>query len=282
MALVSQKTSRALMRQVLVLKKQSPHIFFAGGVVGVIGTTVLAARATLKLHDTLDKFKYDIDQVKGGEDQDNKDLAYVYGRGTIDIVKLYAPSAALGVASIAALTGSHVILTRRNTALAGSLAILSQAFDEYRERVQEEVGTGKELDIRFNTEDIEITDEDGNKQIVKIADTNGLSPYARFFDEVSPNWQKDPEYNRLYVQCQQNYANQKLQAHGHVFLNEVYDWLGIERSKQGAIVGWILDGNGDGYIDFGMFDVQSRDFVNGAERSILLDFNVDGVIYDKI
>ena len=60
--------------------------------------------------------------------------------------------------------------------------------------------------------------------------------------------------------------------------------LGIPRSQAGAVVGWVL-GEGDDYIDFGMFDgnnMATRDFVNGYERSILLDFNVDGVIYDLI
>jgi hypothetical protein len=197
-------------------------------------------------------------------------------------VKLYAPAALLGTASIASLTGSHVVMTRRNTALAGTLAIVTQAFDDYRERVRKELGSDKELDIRFKLEDVEIEDADGQKQLIKLGDPSGLSPYARFFDQFSEAWKKNAEYNRLYVQCQQNYANQRLEAIGHVFLNEVYDWLGIERSHAGSIVGWLYNGDGDGYIDFNMFDVANRDFVNGENRSILLDFNVDGVIFDKI
>jgi hypothetical protein len=63
--------------------------------------------------------------------------------------------------------------------------------------------------------------------------------------------------------------------------------LGIDRSKAGSVVGWVItkEGTGDNFIDFGVFDgdnPRARDFVNGREGSILLDFNVDGVIYDKI
>jgi Family of unknown function (DUF6353) len=280
MTLIPKETSRVLMRQALTFKKNSPHIFFAAGVAGFVGTVYLSSRATLKLNTVLDEFNEDIENVKGKKDK--KDVAYVYGKGTGKLLKLYAPAALLGTASVMSLTGSHVILTRRNSALAGTLAIVTQAFDEYRERVKAELGDDKELDLRFDLKEIEIEAADGTKQLIKLGDPNGLSPYARFFDEYSSNWQKDAEYNRLYVQCQQNYANERLEAYGHVFLNDVYDWLGIERSRAGAVVGWLYNGDGDGYIDFGMFDVQNRDFINGDNRSILLDFNVDGVIFDKI
>ena len=92
----------------------------------------------------------------------------------------------------------------------------------------------------------------------------------------------------MFLRAQQQYANDKLIAQGHLFLNEVYDMLGLPRTKAGAIVGWVYDDNnavGDNFVDFGIYDVHretARDFVNGYERSILLDFNVDGVIYDLI
>lgn len=291
MSLVPAKASQSVFRQLLLLKKNSPHIFFGTGLAGFVASTVLACKATLKLNDVLDELHNDVENVKGlerdgaenyNEQEYRKDLAYVYGKGSLAIVKLYGPAAVAGLASVAALSGSHVILTRRNTALASTLAVVTKAYDDYRSRVREELGEDKERDLYLNMRDKEIKDQDGNTELVKIADKNGLSPYARFFDEYSPNWQKNAELNRLYVQCQQNYANNLLHAHGHLFLNEVYDMLGIERSRAGAVVGWVIGGEGDEFVDFGIFEVGNRDFVNGQERSILLDFNVDGVIYDKI
>jgi hypothetical protein len=134
------------------------------------------------------------------------------------------------------------------------------------------------------------TDENGkkikSKKTIEVTDPNGVSQYARFFDESCVQWSKTPEYNLTFLNCQQNYANDLLHSRGHVFLNEVYDMLGIPRSQAGAVVGWVLGKDNDvGYIDFGIYDgnrMRARDFVNGYERSILLDFNVDGVIYDLI
>ena len=132
------------------------------------------------------------------------------------------------------------------------------------------------------------TDSDGvkhkaQKKQVLVDDPNGLSVYARFFDEGCEQWSKNPEYNLMFLRSQQNYYNDMLKSRGHVFLNEVYDALGIPRTQAGAVVGWMISDNGDNFIDFGVFDgdrPRARDFVNGYERSILLDFNVDGVIYD--
>jgi hypothetical protein len=74
-----------------------------------------------------------------------------------------------------------------------------------------------------------------------------------------------------------------LKARGHLFLNEVYDSLGMPRSEAGAVVGWIM-GAGDDYVNFGVLidnDMCIVDFFY-ADDEILLDFNVDGVIFDKI
>jgi hypothetical protein len=58
--------------------------------------------------------------------------------------------------------------------------------------------------------------------------------------------------------------------------------MGFERTSAGFVVGWVLDGNGDGYIDFGLSEARSSRFMNAEERSVILDFNVDGVVYDLI
>jgi hypothetical protein len=287
--------SRKVARQTLVFKKNSPHIFFGVGIAGFVGTVVLSSRATLKLNDTLAVLQDDITNVKGmGEDakegksnyterEYRKDLVYVYAKGAGSLAKLYGPSAALGVVSIGALTGSHVAMTRRNTALSSTLLIVQKAYDDYRQRVRDEYGEEKELDLYHAAHDKKVKGEDGKNETIKVANPNRFSPYAKFFDESSPYWEKSPELNRLFVQCQQSYANDLLLARGHLFLNEVYDMFGIERSKAGSIVGWVVSKDGtDNYVDFGLFEASNANFVNGWERSMLLDFNVNGQIYDKI
>jgi hypothetical protein len=276
--------TRKVARSILTTKKNSPHIFFVAGIAGVVTSTVLACKATLKLEATLDELNLDVELVKANrvEEEHSKELAYVYGMGSAKIVVLYAPAVAVGALSIAALAGSHVALTRRNTALTAAYAGIAKAYSEYRDRVREELGTDKELDIYHGVLLEKVKGEDGKSLEIKTIDPNKTSPYARFFDEYSPNWQKNAELNKLFVQCQQNWLNHRLIATGHVFLNEAYDALGIPRSSAGQIVGWVISDIGDNYIDFGMFEARNARFVEGWERSILLDFNVDGVIYDKI
>lgn len=300
MTLVSTSTITKISRQFLIVKKHSPHIFFAAGVAGTITSTVLACRATLKLSATLDEIQKDIEilkpketiilpnnhtsEVVTGEEvvvQHTRTI-YAYGHASLKIAKLYGPSVLIGVASIGLLTGSHVQLTRRNSALIAAYAAVQKAYDDYRDRVREELGAERELDIYHAAKTEVVTDAEGNTQLVKVVNPNKYSPYAKFFDEYSDNWKRDAELNRLFIQCQQNYLNNRLLAYGHVFLNEAYDALGIPRSTAGAVVGWLKDGDGDGYIDFGIFEAFNTRFVNGTEQSILLDFNVDGVIYDKI
>lgn len=293
MKFIPQSVTMSVGRKVLATKKNSPHIFFAGGVVGVFASTVLACRATLKLEETVDEIQHDLESVKDmgqtsreketpySEQEYYKDLVYVYGKSAVKLGRLYGPSLAVGAISIAALTGSHIQLTRRNTALTAAFATISKAYDEYRVRVQEEIGVEREHSIYADLQKEEATDENGKKKVVKVVGQNGLSPYARLFEESNANWWKNPEINRNFIQCQQNYANHKLRSRGHVFLNEVYDSLGLERSHEGQVVGWVMDGEGDDFIDFGLNDPHSVRFVNGEECNVWLDFNVDGVVYDK-
>lgn len=286
--------TRGFGRQVLVLKKQSPHIFFVAGVIGSVTSTVMACRATLKLSGTLEEIQKDLNDVKQTKStvshalqetsveeyvnaEYRKDLAYVYLKSGFNIAKLYGPAVIVGAASITALAGSHVQMQRRNAALMAAYAAVQRAYEDYRERVREELGDEKELEI-YHSAEVEVVD----KKKITSADPNSWSPYARFFDEYNKNWVKDPELNRLFVQCNQNYANQVLRARGHVLLNDVYDMLGMERTKAGMVVGWVIGKTGDNFIDFGLYEARNSRFVNGVERSILLDFNVDGVIYDKI
>jgi Family of unknown function (DUF6353) len=285
---IKESLTRSYGRTVLQTKKNSPHIFFVAGLVGVVGSTILACRATLKLEKTLDDIQAEFSQIhsmrevseNGGPSYDvdeyRRDLTTAYLHGIVKLARLYGPSVVVGTVSIAALTGSHVQLSHRNTALSAALAAVSQAYDEYRARVREELGEEKEMAI-YQGCLLDDPDEIGSGKV-----TNGASPYGRFFESNNRNWQHDMEFNRVYIECQQRYANHLLTARGHVFLNEIYDALGFDRTPAGAVVGWIYEGNGDGYIDFGLYDAINVDFINGNARGCFLDFNVDGTIFELI
>ena len=285
MKMVPTAVTRAFGRTALKVQKNSPHILFAVGIAGLVGTVVLASRATLKLGEVLDEAEHEINgvktELKHRKGQYQKDLAYVYTKNALEVTKLYAPAIVLGTVSIAALTGSHIQLTKRNTALTAAYAAVSKAYDNYRDRVRKEVGEDREMELYHSVNVQKVMIDSKSEDIVSV-DPNTWSPYARIFDEGSIQYTKNAEINKLFILAQQNYLNDLLHARGHVFLNEAYDALGLERSQAGAVVGWVLDAKGDNYIDFGLYKPHSARFTNGLERNIILDFNVDGVIFDKI
>jgi hypothetical protein len=287
--------TRGVGRSMLVGSKHSPTILFVGGVAGVVGTVVLACRATLKAPSVIDDLKKNLDVANEvvrlesstiNEKDTNKAKAYIYFIAARDLGKLYGPSVVLGSLSIAALTGSHNILTKRNAGLTAAYAVIEKSFDDYRKRVKNELGEDKDREFLHGTEDREIIrDSKQGAKIETIKSPKDPSKYARFFDQSCPRFQGTPEYNLYFLKCAQIYANDMLRSRGHITLNEVYDAIGIPRSEAGFVVGWVWDKGGDDFVDFGIFDSNgqaSRDFVNGREGAILLDFNVDGLIYNKI
>lgn len=127
-----------------------------------------------------------------------------------------------------------------------------------------------------------VLDED--KKMEK-PDVHDVSPYARWFDEKCSGYCNCSESNRYFLMYQQNYATEKLRHRGYLFLNEVYDMLGIPRTKAGDVVGWVYDERnpvGDNFVDFGIYEDYNAEFINGYTDKVLLDFNVDGNILDAL
>lgn len=301
------KLTRTFNRTGLKLKKHSPEILLVAGAVGAVTSTVMACKATLKVNEVLEDTKQKIDTIhqvssdpamaeKYTEEDSKKDLAIVYTQTAVKFIKLYGPSVALGVVSLGCMIGSNRILNKRNAALAAAYAAVDKSFKDYRGRVVERFGKQLDKELRYNIKAQEIeeiaTDENGKevvtKSTVEVADPNSYSPYAIVFDDGNEGWDPDPERSKFFLIQQQNWANERLKIRGHLFLNEVYDMLGARRTKAGAQVGWVYDETncfGDNYVDFGIFDTtrsKARDFVNGYEKVIVLDFNVDGYILDLI
>ena len=299
--------TRTLNRTGLKIKKHSPEILLVTGTVGIVASTVMACKATLKVEEIVDEAKDKLDMIhrvssdptkaeQYPEEDSKKDLTIVYTQTVVKFIKLYGPSVTIGVASLACMIGSNHILNKRNAALAAAYAAVDKSFKEYRGRVIERFGKQMDRELRYNikAQEIEETtvDENGKetvtKKTVEVMDPNNYSQYAIVFDDGNEGWDPDPERSKYFLIQQQNWANERLKSRGHLFLNEVYDMLGAKRTKAGAQVGWVYDENnceGDNFVDFGIFDTNSpkaRDFVNGIEKVIVLDFNVDGYILDMI
>lgn len=289
-------------------KKYSPEILVTAGVVGTVVSAVMACKATTKLSEILDETKTNVDAIHDcSEDQEllesgkytpedaKKDLTIVYTQTAVKVAKLYAPAVALGALSITSILASNNILRKRNVALAAAYATVDKSFKEYRNRVIDRFGDAVDRELKYNikAKKIEevVTDEETGKEkkVKKTVQVSGLdeySEYARFFDDGCEGWVKDSEQNLMFLRAQQQYANDLLRSRGYLFLNEVYNMLGIQITKAGQVIGWVYDpDNADlqNWVDFGIYDIhkeKARDFVNGLERTILLDFNPDGNIWD--
>ena len=305
------KVSRSLHKAGFKFKKHSPEILAVTGVIGIVTSAVMACKATTKVNDIVDEAKETIDKIhesvgKGLHTSDGeeyteeiakKDLTITYVQTGLKFVKLYGPSVALGIASIGCMLGSNHILRKRNIALAAALTNVATSFKEYRGRLVDRFGKDLDRELRFGIKAKEVeetvTDEDGKettvKKTVEVVDPNTVhSMYSIVFCEGNTGWTRNAELNKVFLIQQQNWANDKLKMNGILTLNEVYDMVGAPRTAYGQIAGWVYTDDssiGDNFVDFGLFDVNNEkacDFINGREKSIILDFNCIGNILDYI
>ena len=303
--------SRSFHKVGFKFKKHSPEILAVTGIVGIVTSAVMACKATTKVNDIVNEAKETVDKIhesvgKGlhtsdgeeyTEEVSKKDLTIVYAQTGLKFVKLYGLSVALGIASIVCMLGSNHILRKRNLALAAALTNVATSFKEYRGRLVDRFGKDVDRELRFGIKAKEVeetvVDKDGNEttvtKTVEVVDPNTAhSLYSIVFCEGNTGWTRNAELNKVFLIQQQNWANDKLKMNGVLTLNEVYDMVGAPRTAYGQIAGWVWteDGTiGDNFVDFGLFDVNNEkacDFINGREKSIILDFNCIGNILDYI
>lgn len=289
--------TNAFFKTVGKVRRFSPEILMVAGVTGVVTAAVLACKATLKLEDVVTKAELEAADVKDrhsvnefdSETEYTKTLAKVYIHRSVDILKLYTPALSVGIVGISCIAGAHGIMSKRNIAMAAAVKAVESSFGDYRKRVAAEFGEEKERDIRFGLKDdaADELDENGNPTGNKMV-TSVEAGYSRCFDEFNDLWSKVPGQNQMTLETQQSWLNDRLNARGYVFLNDVYKALGFQETPAGQVTGWLRRDHvaaKDGYIDFGLMDIENkakRDFVSAYERSVWLDFNVDGVIYNQI
>ena len=290
----------ALSKTKFQLQKHQPEIMVIGGVIGGVVAAVMACKATTKASEVLAESKEKIEQIDTvandadvtddvySEEDHKRDLAIVYVQTAGNLVKLYAPAVILGGLSIASILGGHNILQKRNMALAAAYTTLNTTFKDYRDRVVDRFGKDVEYQIRHNLKAEEITEkvedpETGKTKKVKKTvlvkgDDEHERGYSRLFDAACDNWCNDANLNRSFLSGAQNYFNDRLHAIGYVFLSDVYSYLHFRETPESRVVGWQLNGDGDGFVDFG-FD-QDDMFMSGYNKDVWLDFNVDGPILE--
>lgn len=291
-------TSKAVMK----LKKHSPEILVVAGIAGTVVSAVLACKATTKVAEILDETKGTLDTIHEGmetgaingqeytNEDGKKDTVVVYAQTGMKLAKLYGPAIILGTLSVTSILASNNILRKRNVALGAAYATIDKSFKEYRGRVIERFGEQVDTELKYGIkakkfEEIEVDPETGKEKKVKktvmVADPNLQSDYAVYFDSKSRNYETNPDYNRMFLKAQQAFANDKLQTRGHLFLNEVLDDLDLPRTPAGQIVGWTKDGP-DGYVNFRIVEVERETEDGRHEPALLLDFNVEGNIWEKM
>lgn len=289
-------------KTVMKLKKHSPEILVVAGIAGTVVSAVLACKATTKVAEILDETKGTLDTIHEGmetgaingqeytTEDGKKDTVVIYAQTGMKLAKLYAPAIILGTLSITSILASNNILRKRNVALGAAYAAIDKSFKEYRGRVIERFGEQVDTELKYGIkakkfEEIEVDPETGKEKKVKktvmVADPNLQSDYAVYFDSKSRNYETNPDYNRMFLKAQQAFANDKLQTRGHLFLNEVLDDLDLPRTPAGQIVGWTKDGP-DGYVNFRIVEVERETEDGRHEPALLLDFNVEGNIWEKM
>ena len=298
------KASRTFYKTGFKLKKHSPTILAVAGTVGVVTSGVMACKATTKLSTIIDEHHDNVDEIhdyieengfsdKYTEKDSNKDLTIVYAQTGVKLAKLYAPSVILGTISLTAILGSNHILRKRNIALTAAYTTAAKTFRTYRDRVVDRFGEGLDEELRYGvkTKEIEetVTDEKGKEKKVKktvdVVNIEDIDGYSRLFYEGNPGWDNDPRFTRMYLLSQLKYANTLLKKRGYLTLNEVYKMLGFSLIPDGQIMGWFYDEEHPNTVDFGILDTNDEmmiRFFNGDEKAVLLKFNINGNILDKI
>lgn len=285
---------------ILFIRKNSPKIMIVGGVLGGIGSAIMACKATMNLSNVIEEHKDEIEFIQnedsGISEEDLKKKKFkIYLNTGVKLIKLYGPSLALGTTSTVSILSGCNILHKRNAALSSAYLAIDSAFKKYRGRIKERYGEEVDFEIRngVHTEKITVveTDENGKEKKVKksisVVDGVDSSDYSRYFAyKYARAAEKSIEHNKLFLKMQLECANRRLINEGFLFLNSVYEMLGYEKTTAGQYVGWVYDKNntehGDNYVDFGVKEamVETQDGSGEYETVLILDFNVDGLIID--
>lgn len=251
--------SNALDNTVLYLKNHSATVLTCVGAVGVVVTSVLTAKATIKATEI----------VNEAECERKRNLS------KSEIVKLtattYIPPVLVGASTIACIFGANVFNRNQQAALMSAYALVDNSFKEYKNKLKELYGEETHNSI-INSIMVEKAEEvypyaqgfasssslipDGYSGKVKLF----YEPLSKRFFESTMEQVMNAEYH----------FNRNFVLRGLAILNELYEFLGLEATDYGEIMGWAIEDELY-WIDFDHHKSQLKD---GTEFYILkTEFN---------
>jgi len=301
------------------LIKHSPELCLIFGIAGVVGGTVLACNATLKVKDKIDTRDEKINAIKdkytktlevdeNGETTvsvyDNKEckneITKVHVMTALDIAKDYAPAVISTGVGIGLLCGGHHTLNKRYLAMTAAYTGLQKTFNDYRSNVRIRFGEDIDKELLYGVTNVVVTNPETNEE--QTLPCTDISQYdvnendtRVLFCETSPFWTKDPEENLNLIELTIFNMNNKLEKRGKengkhavLFLNEVLDAFGLPRTSAGQYLGWRYDPEVTHKIDAGIYnaahtmDKGAIRFLDGVEPCIWMNFNVDGNVLQYV
>lgn len=239
-----------------VLVKNSPTILTVLSVSGLVATTIMGSKDTIKAIRILDELEEEA-ELKGEEPLTFKEKAKATW-------KCYIPTAIMGSITIGCTIGANSIHLRRNAALASLYSLSEVALKEYQAKVVETIGKNKEQKIK---------DEIHQEKIVK----NPVSANEVFITGRGDTLCYDVLSGRYFksdmekIKSALNKLSRDLMSEMFVSVNQVYYELGLEGTKHGDLWGWHVDQVGSDLIqpDF------SSQLAEDGRPCLVLDFKAD-------
>ena len=205
--------NKLLRKSELFLKRNSSTILTCVGAIGVIATSVMAVKATPKAMMKLEEAK-----KEKGDELTTSEKIVVAG-------PTYIPSIVAGVSTIACIFGANILNKRQQAALMSAYALLDNSYKDYKKKTQELYG--EDADIRIRNE---IAKDKCKENDLELGDDKLL-----FFDDYSGRYFESTMENVVKAEYE---LNRKISLWGGAYLNEFYEFLGLEPTDFGDAVGW--------------------------------------------
>ena len=277
----------AIVRKVLWIgKKYAPEILTYGGVAVMVGGTVFACKQTPKAVAIVEDTKKQLAVIKETEEeaaknnrqvdrngtmisyseQDyKKDITIVHVNNVKALAKTYAVPGLMLLGGTAMVLGGHGILRKRNAVAIATLSSVIEGFNKYRGNVIKELGETADKHFRFGKglpSVIETVDAETGEVTQEMNSPDGFANFPeddpRFFlfsKETAPDLYKGNLLMDLAtLKTAQNQSTDELHICGNLPVNRIRQICGVKPIDEGLDNGYVVDGEGDGYVDFGIFD----------------------------